>query len=80
MRQLWRGLTQTWCRLMHADPMWPCHGYYRCPTCFREYPISWANSPRQPAEIEVGTAMALHSSPAIRGRVARPAHSWCAES
>ena len=80
VRQLWRGLTQAWCRLMHPDPMWPCHGYYRRPTCLREYPVSWANSPPMPADGEVGTAMALRSTPAIGGRVARPARPWRAES
>jgi len=33
-----------WCALMHSQPMWPLHGYYRCSTCLRMYPVPWASS------------------------------------
>ena len=31
-----------WCRLMHAAPMWPIHGSYRCRICRRSYPVPWS--------------------------------------
>jgi hypothetical protein len=30
-----------WCRLMHAEPMWPAHGHYECRTCGRRFPVFW---------------------------------------
>ena len=34
-----------WCRLIHPAPMWPVHGYYRCPACHRQYPVPWEPRP-----------------------------------
>jgi hypothetical protein len=31
-----------WCQLMHAAPMWPVRGHYRCRTCGRSYAVPWA--------------------------------------
>jgi hypothetical protein len=39
-------LSQWWCHKMHKAPMWPMHGKYTCPTCFREYKLDW-NVPRK---------------------------------
>lgn len=36
-----RAVTDLWCKLFHPHPMWPIHGYYRCPRCFRQYPVPW---------------------------------------
>jgi len=30
-----------WCRKLHPRPMWPMHGKYICPRCFREYRLDW---------------------------------------
>jgi hypothetical protein len=30
-----------WCRLMHAEPMWPSHGQYECRTCGRRFQVAW---------------------------------------
>ena len=30
-----------WCRLMHAELMWPSHGQYECRTCGRRHRVSW---------------------------------------
>jgi hypothetical protein len=27
--------------------MWPIHGKYVCPECFREYPVAWTGVPRE---------------------------------
>jgi hypothetical protein len=35
-----------WCRKMHAQAMWPIHGRYICPQCFREYPVTWGGASR----------------------------------
>jgi len=38
-----------WCRLMHAEPMWPSHGQYECRTCGRRYRVCWEEpSPATP--------------------------------
>jgi|YelNatPaOPRAMG01_1025707.scaffolds.fasta_scaffold15520_4 hypothetical protein len=39
-----RLLAEGWCHLMHPDPMWPVNGRYRCPVCYRTYPVPWANT------------------------------------
>jgi hypothetical protein len=26
---------------MHSKAMWPMHGKYTCPDCFREFPVEW---------------------------------------
>jgi len=36
-----------WCRLMHAEPMWPSHGQYECRTCGRRHRVCW----EQPAPV-----------------------------
>jgi hypothetical protein len=30
-----------WCRVMHAQPMWPSHGQYECRTCGRHHLVCW---------------------------------------
>jgi hypothetical protein len=30
-----------WCRVMHAEPMWPAHGQYECRRCGRRHPVCW---------------------------------------
>lgn len=52
MARLFNKVQEAWCRLMHPDPMWPVNGYYRCPTCLREYPVVWeehSHNPQVPA-------------------------------
>ncbi len=34
-------LSRLWCRTMHEKAMWPIHGRYVCPRCFREYAVDW---------------------------------------
>ena len=34
-------IAELWCKSVHASPMWPSHGHYRCRTCNREYPVPW---------------------------------------
>jgi hypothetical protein len=43
---------RAWCKLMHPDPMWPVSGFYRCPTCLRQYPVQWESHPSQAAITE----------------------------
>jgi len=45
MKTLSSKLASAWCRLTHGSPMWPIHGQYRCPTCFRAYPVTWEAAP-----------------------------------
>jgi hypothetical protein len=38
---VFEGPARAWCKLMHPDPMWPVNGFYRCPSCLRQYPVQW---------------------------------------
>lgn len=73
MLPLWERLSRGWCRAFHPLPMWPVNGYYRCPECFRTYPVPWANrcyAPRpvrRPEEVP-----ALPARPRVVS-IARPA-------
>ena len=41
-----------WCKLMHAEPMWPSHGQYECRTCGRRHPVCW----EEPFRTRVGAS------------------------
>ena len=54
-----------WCRLMHAEPMWPSHGRYECRSCGRRFQVSWEQpataAPRElawPPEARVEVSLA----------------------
>lgn len=52
MKSLLSRLSEAWCRFTHAAPMWPIHGQYRCPTCFRSYAVAWGEeTPRRSAPV-----------------------------
>jgi uncharacterized protein YbaR (Trm112 family) len=34
-------ISELWCKKMHSKAMWPIHGRYICPQCFRAYPVAW---------------------------------------
>lgn len=36
-------IARAWCYLMHAPPLRPVSGQYRCPDCLRTYPVPWEN-------------------------------------
>jgi hypothetical protein len=38
-------LSAWWCRAQHESLRWPLHGEYECATCYRRYPVPWAESP-----------------------------------
>ncbi len=44
VERYYREATEHWCHFAHSKPMWPVNGEYRCPTCFRTYPVPWANT------------------------------------
>jgi len=39
MKSIWRLIAAGWCRVFHADPMWPIHGQYLCRICLRSHSI-----------------------------------------
>jgi len=43
--------SEVWCRAMHRGAMWPIHGKYICPTCFRQYTVNWSEEPRYTAQV-----------------------------
>lgn len=45
-----------WCRKMHTRTMWPIHGKYVCPQCFREYPVNWTEASSSPPAVTAKTA------------------------
>ena len=42
---MWDRISEVWCKSMHSKAMWPMHGKYMCPDCFREFPVEWAELP-----------------------------------
>ena len=42
---MWDRISEAWCKSMHSKAMWPMHGKYICPDCFREFPVEWAEIP-----------------------------------
>jgi hypothetical protein len=40
-KTFWSSIADLWCGLIHPAPMWPVHGYYRCPACWRQYAVPW---------------------------------------
>jgi hypothetical protein len=34
-------IADLWCRLMHAEIMWPSHGEYECRKCGRRHRVCW---------------------------------------
>ena len=45
-------ISRAWCKLMHPDPMWPVAGFYRCPSCLRQYPVQWESQPAPAVKVE----------------------------
>jgi len=37
-----------WCGMHHQSLRWPVHGAYECATCFRRYPVPWAEHTQYP--------------------------------
>ena len=72
-KTFWAWVADFWCRLMHPAPMWPVHGRYRCPGCWREYAVPWEIRPVTNPVSQVSRS----EHPRIAGDgIARPAHSW----
>jgi len=46
MKSAWEVVTRHWCKTFHLSPMWPAHGFYRCPVCWRLYPVPWESRAR----------------------------------
>jgi hypothetical protein len=67
MNAFWSRMAELWCTLMHPAPMWPSHGYYRCPACLREHRVPWESA--QPV-------MAARPSAGTLRAEARPADAW----
>jgi len=40
-KSFWCRAGRLWCSFMHAAPMWPSRGYYRCSICLRIFPVLW---------------------------------------
>jgi hypothetical protein len=74
-KTFWSWLADLWCRLIHPAPMWPVHGYYRCPACRRQYAVPWEVRP---------FTVAAEASPLLRSKVrqmrgenvVQAVHSW----
>ena len=52
-----------WCKLMHAEPMWPSHGQYECRTCGQRHRVCWEQAvPAAPHVLAVRRGMLAHSA------------------
>jgi len=73
-KTFWEWVGDLWCRVMHPAPMWPVHGYYRCPACWRQYIVPWEASP---LSVAVESVRPVLDHPRMGGdKITRPAHSW----
>jgi hypothetical protein len=72
LNSLGKAIGDSWCQLMHPDPMWPVNGEYQCRVCLRRYPVAWeqpaaqesANRPTAPLHAQpetIVTASASHT-------------------
>lgn len=75
-KTFWRRVADLWCRLMHPAPMWPVHGHYCCPACWREYAVPWEVRPVPVTVNRIGHVSRSEHPRIGGGRIARPAHSW----
>ncbi len=41
IKSTWSWLNRAWCNVAHPTPLWPIHGKYQCPSCFRVYQVGW---------------------------------------
>jgi hypothetical protein len=67
-------IADLWCRLMHAEIMWPSHGQYECRTCGRRHRICWEEpSPARPsvAALRREAQLRAESATADESRVCR---------
>jgi acetone carboxylase gamma subunit len=55
IRSAWNWLGKTWCSVAHPSPLWPIHGTYRCPTCFRMFEVEWEASLHRPVRSRQAT-------------------------
>jgi len=53
-----------WCRMHHQALRWPVHGAYECATCFRRYPVPWAER-RQHSTSTIQKVSSDHTSVTI---------------
>jgi hypothetical protein len=63
MSRSWSKLSNLWCYFMHGEPLRPVNGHYRCPDCYRLYPVPWETG-RNRFETEVRTEPAAAVIPA----------------
>jgi hypothetical protein len=75
-KTFWAWIADVWCRLMHPAPMWPVHGHYRCPACWREYAVPWEVTRFTLAVDRHGPALQSEHPRGVGDRVARAAPSW----
>lgn len=52
----WSDVKTLWCKFLHGPPMWPIHGYYRCSTCLRMYPVPWGSGTVDAADDRLSSA------------------------
>jgi len=52
IKTAWNRWNRVWCNVAHPSPLWPIHGEYRCPACFRTYTVEWEASLRRPARAQ----------------------------
>ncbi len=66
MSRLLNKIGETWCRVMHPDPMWPVNGKYRCRKCLREFPVAWEQDLRLPRPVVIAAQPVPAPVPVLR--------------
>jgi hypothetical protein len=68
---MWDRHSEAWCKSMHSKAMWPMHGKYICPECFREYPVAWAEIPTGSEQAPPANQPFVWSKPAVSEMMGR---------
>jgi hypothetical protein len=71
---MWNRISEVWCKSMHAKAMWPIHGKYICPDCFRQFPVAWEEVPPRSEVASTPDEALVWSKPAgnqLMGRLKR---------
>jgi hypothetical protein len=55
-------LAACWCRVLHHSVRWPVHGEYECATCYRRFPVPWAERPERHPSLRIQRATRDHHS------------------
>lgn len=65
-----------WCRAQHRAVRWPVHGEYECATCYRRYPVPWAERKENGSSPRMQRAFGNHHSVTIWAQPRHDSKPW----